>query len=407
MCQEVTMQYGDKLKAALKAEQNPINKMYLNELVLNWKKVETAFQTKSEAPIISIVTAVSEYTKHLSNPKFSQQKEKGIGFPEEHDIFKCLYLDDIVERLLEEVGIKTTTSKKGNVTGGIYLKHRAFSTALRLENNTLHNQKHSPTLDFQTSEKYLHLGLEFDMQYKIVDKKNLAKTKLNIPLIVFYIEKCFTESSFREIEQLKKDTVALNPSALLFCITESVDKKLIKNYADIREIVYVTRGGFKGEAFKPLQPQVFLSLYSKLLQFTQKEVVSFEKYVPFGHIDLFQDIPLPPSEQKTPNTPSKKQLRKEKHLERLRMRKKMKNKKTEDTPNSETEQTSGETPQKPKQLTIDDIFAEEANTPEVNTPEVDTQEANIQETNTPAIDEASEPSTKKRGRPKRMKDTEE
>jgi len=273
------MIYGDKLKHALKNEKNPINKMYLNELLINWKKVETSLEDTTDSPISTLVSAITTYTKFLSTNKFIYNDQKKCGFHDDHDVFKAHYLFDMLDRILADVGIKDTQR-------GLIVRNRAFNTGFVLEQGTFPVQSQKAKLDFQSSNKCYYVGLEFDMQFRLANRKFFNKGKIFIPLIIFYIEKCYNEDSFNEINQLKKDMVCLNPHALLFCLTETVDKKFIHLYSGIEDCLYVLRACFKNDPYKDLQPQVFLSFYNKLLNYVKKEVFSFENIVPFGHVDL-------------------------------------------------------------------------------------------------------------------------
>jgi len=274
------MLYLEKLNQCLKTEQNPINRMYLYDLVLNWKKVEDVCKANTESPISSIVATVSEYTKYLSQPRFLATDKKTYGFEGDHEVFRPYYLYDILEKLLSSAGIVESPQ-------GIVIRNRPFNNSVHLQNDDYLGQSQKPFLELSFSGKYLHVGLEFEFQYRLKGKKNFTKGNLFIPLIVFYIEKCFTEKSFKEIEQLRKDIKVLNPNALLFCITESADKRLMRQYSEIKDMVYVTRASFKNDQQKPLQPQVFLRIFTKINNFATGELMTYDKYVPYGHVDLF------------------------------------------------------------------------------------------------------------------------
>jgi len=278
---ENTMLYLEKLKASLKTEQNPINRMYLYDLIINWNKVENVCANNAESPISTIVSAVSEYTQYLSQPRFLETDKKAYGFDAEHDVFRPYYLHDIIELLLHSSGITENEQ-------GIVIRNRPFNNSIHLQNDTFEQQTHKPFLELSFSGKYLHVGLEFEFQYRLKSKKNFTKGNLFIPLIVFYIEKCFCEKSFKEIAQLKADMKVLNPNAILFCITEMADKRFMRLYSEIKDIVYVTRASFKSaDTLKPLQPQVFLRIFTKLNNFATSELMTYDKYVPFGHVDLY------------------------------------------------------------------------------------------------------------------------
>ena len=274
------MIYGDRLRQCLKTEQNPIKKMYLNDLLINWEKVEIEVAKPTESPITTLVSALSVYTKYLTIPKFKYNTAKKCGFIDDHDVFKPFYIHDIVELLLKEVGI-------GEDQKGIKIKVRPFCTGFSIQHNSYDVQSQKPYLELTYStSRNLTVGLEFDFNYRLVDKKVFNKTKIFIPLIIFFIEKHYNEKHFDEIKQLKKDMILLNPNALLICLTESVDKKLIRHYTPIRDNLYVLRCNFKNDPYKDLQPQVFLNLYNKLATYVSKELATYEPIVPFGHIDL-------------------------------------------------------------------------------------------------------------------------
>jgi hypothetical protein len=273
------MKYGEKLRENLKTEQNPINKMYLNDLILNWNKVELAIKESADSPISTIISSVSEFTKFLGTAKFKHQPNKKCGFPDTHDIFKPYYLYDIISLLLEEAMIATTED---------YLKlgKREFSTKIRLIANPFKKQIDKPYLEIFTSDKYFNVGLEFDIQYRLTGRKNYSKSVLYIPLIIFYVEKQFTLESFKEISKLKRDMYLLNPHTLLFCICESVNKKLISHYQSLEDDLYILRGNFTSDPYRDFIPEVFQNIYIKLLNFAHNELPQFDKIVPFGHKDL-------------------------------------------------------------------------------------------------------------------------
>jgi len=280
------MIYGEKIKQCLKTEQNPVNKMYLNDLLINWEKVENViFQTK-ELKIATLVEAVSTYTKYLATPKFKYNTTRKCGFIDDHDVFKTYYIQDIVMLMLEEAGISEDHK-------GVKIKARPFCNGLSLQQNTYDILSQKPYLELTYSNnRHLSVGLEFDFNYRLTDKKAFSKAKIFIPLIIFFIEKHYTEKNFEELSQIRRDMVVLNPNAKLICITESVDKKLIRNYTPIKDNLYVLRCNFKNDPYKDLQTHVFSQLFKELLQFASKEVATYESIVPFGHISLLTNSKL-------------------------------------------------------------------------------------------------------------------
>jgi len=121
-----------------------------------------------------------------------------------------------------------------------------------------------------------------------MSKKNYLRTTLVIPLIAFYIEKIFTRDSFIEIAKLKKDMRLLNPNSILFCITESVSKKLLPFYKEYEDDIYILRGNYAHEPHKDFVPEVFQLIYDKLVNFAENELPTFDQTIPFGHKDLIK-----------------------------------------------------------------------------------------------------------------------
>jgi len=255
--------------------------MYLHDLMINWKKVDLAVEEGKDSPISTLIAAVSNYTKYLATPKFKYASSRKCGFKEDHDVFKVHYLYDIIEKILHEAGIRE--EKKG-----LYIKNIAFHTGFSLDNGTFKAQTSHPDIELYSSDKYFHVGLEFEIQYRMASEKHFKRIKNYIPLIVFYVEKYYTEKDFEDIKVLKKDMLSLNPHAMLICITESVDKRLLSRYSEHEEYLYVARCNFKGDPYKDLQPQVFLSLYNKLLNHVNRELYTFDKITPFGHSCLVE-----------------------------------------------------------------------------------------------------------------------
>ena len=274
------MLYLNKITECLRTELNPVNKMYLNELILNWKKVESTFDQDSESPITMIVNTVSEFTQYLAQPRFMWSEKKNSGFLPEHDIYQSYYLIDIIEKLLYSSGIEQNSEC-------LKISIKPFTSAIKLENDTYRNQSGRPVLNSLNSASNLSVSLEFDVQYRLIGKRNFVKLDLCIPLMVFYIDKYYNEQSFIEIKKLQEDTKNLNSNALLFCITESVDKRYIAQYEEIKDILYVVRANFKNSGFNQLQPQVFLKIFSKIANFINGDLMTYDKYVPFGHVELY------------------------------------------------------------------------------------------------------------------------
>ncbi|MCL2062910.1 MAG: hypothetical protein FWG98_00865 [Candidatus Cloacimonetes bacterium] len=279
------MLYKEKLLHCLKTEQNAINKMYLNELLINWNKVESAIEESEDSIIEEMITAISTFTKGLTVAKFKFNQAKKCGFTETHYVFQGHYLYDIVNKLLDLAGITENSF-------GLYVKKKNFHTGFRLERDPYKKITSKPKFELFTSGKYLNVGIELDFNYKMIGKNHYTKSKILVPLIVFYIEKHYNEKSFIEIKKLQNDVVAINQNAMLICLTESVDKKYLNQYAEIEKYLYVLRANFIDDTYNDLQLDVIMCLYDKLHDFAHKSFVGFDQIVPFGHVGLVKEVQI-------------------------------------------------------------------------------------------------------------------
>ena len=276
------MLYKEKILNALKNETNVINKMYLNELLINWNKVENAIAENNDSPISTMITAISAFTKILEAPKFKYNQEKKGGFNDDHCIFQASYLYDIVDVIINHAGINNDEEQ------GLLIRNNSFQTGFKLQRNSFTKNVDKPRYEILNSQKCLHVALEFEHSIKLISKKNHFKTKLYIPLICFYIEKVFTKRSAELIIQLKEDAAKLNQNAVVWAVTETIDKKYLDQFIDFEDFLFVLRPNKNENEFNELQPMVALNLLDKLTKFITKDDNAIEHILHYGCLDLIK-----------------------------------------------------------------------------------------------------------------------
>ena len=176
------MIYGEKLRQCLKNETNAINKMYLNDLFINWDKVENAVNKATDSKIAILTNAISEYTKYITIPRFKYTPTRKCGFIEDHDVFKPYYLQDIVALMLDEAGV--TEKDKG-----VVIKVRPYCTGFFLQHSSydILSQKHAFT--------WQPHGSQFTILYDI--PVSAKKFKIKRPPVMDF-EKFMNNSGFDE-----------------------------------------------------------------------------------------------------------------------------------------------------------------------------------------------------------------
>ncbi|MDA3814386.1 MAG: hypothetical protein PF570_09060, partial [Candidatus Cloacimonetes bacterium] len=104
------MFYNEILSKMLLEEQNPVNKMYLHEISINWNKFSKAVE-ESNGSNKEIVEMLNAFRNAIMNNKYKFNKINSKGFINESPIFSVNYLHDLVyvimkrQSIIDHVGI--------------------------------------------------------------------------------------------------------------------------------------------------------------------------------------------------------------------------------------------------------------------------------------------------------------
>ena len=192
----MNMYFTDILQRAMKGEKNAINRMYLNEINIKWRKVEQAAEDirKNGGKLDALIGAFDEFVHDLQNPKYHQSAKNKGGFRSNADIFSSVWIDDLMNVLMDQFQFKQSGVKWG---------YQRYSTHFKFYQKRLLLDDRQPTIESSESPKFLMLGQQIDLQFRLAGRRNFTKYELNLPILVLH-----TFSSFGEEDFIRSDYYA-------------------------------------------------------------------------------------------------------------------------------------------------------------------------------------------------------
>ena len=211
------MFYNEILSRMLKEEKNPVNKMYLHEIYINWNKILKAIET-SNGSNIEIVEMLNVFRNSITNPKYKFNKLNAKGFTEESPLFSVNYLHDLVSVIMKRQKIidhKGIFWGCGNFNMNYVFSPTSFNT---LEKDLRFEQSISPEV--------LFLGQKVDLNYRVSGNRNFEKHLSILPLIVFHTFKILGNENMLFLDHL----AALSRNAFSKSRTIMLTEKLKKDF---------------------------------------------------------------------------------------------------------------------------------------------------------------------------------
>lgn len=275
------MIYASILKDTLKGESNPINRMYLNELTLNWKKVQSILDNDETENILkNFISQLNIYLGMLSNPKYTLPEGKvKTGFPLYHKIFQPFYIYDLLETIL-----KPTSVLENPI---LSLKEQTFNYDIKFNTDSFLDAVMKPGFKFNTTEKVYSLCMEMDLNYRPVKKKIFSKDKVNIPIMVFYIVKMMNKYDLYNIHALQHQIKCSNPNAFLAVICEELTDEIASQINSIKPILYILRKITNTENLQDISLDVVLSLQKSILDYTRYKKMSDIDFIHQGCLNPY------------------------------------------------------------------------------------------------------------------------
>lgn len=242
------MFYAELLDRLISKEDNPINKMYLNELKLKWKNIEKLPQEK-KITIEIIVKEFNRFLKNLNNNKFKYVEATKKGFKPDSELFSPLYLEDLISIFLAK--------KKILSNQGIEWGRQSFSTGLQFNPISFVELENSPNFEIDASPIFLSLIQNMDYQFRITGKRRFNKFQVKLPLLVFHTFVNLDQSKLIKSEYYANMAKATFGKAKTIIVTETIDRQLTPDIRSLPiEAVFVLRKQYNDEQLKPLSTDV-------------------------------------------------------------------------------------------------------------------------------------------------------
>ncbi|NQT65739.1 MAG: hypothetical protein HQ554_06130 [FCB group bacterium] len=232
------MFYNEILRKMLNEEQNPVNKMYLHEINIQWEKFTKAVE-ESNGSNKKIVEMLNVFRDAIVNNKYKFNKLNSNGFVNESPIFSVNYLHDLVYVIMKRQSIIEHT---GIVWGcGKFNMNYTFSP---ISFNTLEKD-----LQFKqsTSPEVLFLGQKIDLQYRSTGKRNFEKHESILPLIVFHTYKILRKENMLYLDNLAGLSKNALSKSRTIILTEKLEKDFIPDLSptNIDHVCVLTKGSNK------------------------------------------------------------------------------------------------------------------------------------------------------------------
>jgi hypothetical protein len=274
------MVFTDLLQKMLKVEKHPVNRMYLNEILMKWRKVERAAEEfqKGAEPLENYLSALSEYTRDLQNAKYRVNKQSKTGFKSNSEIFALTYIDDLLTLFINKYEI----CRQPGVTWG----YQRFSGNIRFYQKCLFLNRKQPDLEIEESPKFLQLTQQIDLQYRLAGKRTFSKHTLTVPIIVFHTYRTFLEEQFIRVEYYAKLARETFGKVKNVVVTESIEPNFFPDLdRSCVDAIFVLRKQAREEPLNDIAPDVVRLLEIKIREYLHECEHDPREIVRKGFID--------------------------------------------------------------------------------------------------------------------------
>jgi hypothetical protein len=277
------MIYANILKELVQDETNPVKKMYLNELILSWKKALNLLEADFEKNTVELFTdAMNSHLNLLKNPKFLYHpREAENGFKNTHPIFGPTYLRDLINLLLKPTGLLINPALDTDFQSfnyNMHLKPMSFIDTL------LRHQ-----ICFDTSDPVYSVCMKLDLQYKPAQKKMFSKEFISFPLMIFFIFRNYGKQEFNQVELLKQQLLSSNPNAFLCIVTETIDKNAVNYYTNHQKDLFILKKSLSNNTENEYALEVVQALQTKIFDYIKAKHIEYPDFVKKGFYSVQPD----------------------------------------------------------------------------------------------------------------------
>ncbi len=273
------MFFNDILNKQLKSEKNPINRMYLNTIMIKWKKVDKAAEELADrkATMGDFVEALNEFSIELLNPKYRFDRNTKSGFKSNHEIFSVAYLDDLLTLLISRHPILEG--------GGIRWGYQRFCMNLRFYQKNLFTDK-NPDMQFRESPRFMLLGQQLDLQFRPKGVRNFNKYQITMPILLFHSFRNFMEDHFIRADYYSRLAKLSYDRCKSIVIAETIDEGF---YPELEESnidnIFLLRGQSKNGQTKAFSLDIVRTLDEKIEEYINEGQQDKKQIIKSGIIE--------------------------------------------------------------------------------------------------------------------------
>jgi hypothetical protein len=274
------MYYRNELQRLLKEEKNIVNRMYLNEISLQLRKLEKELirSPEEEDYFISVAEALTNFTEQLNNNKYQYNRTTKNGFRKTSPILSPIYINDLLNSLFAR---QTILRNKGVVWG-----KQPFSMNLEFNPYNLSIMEKNMQFDYKDSPIFLQLTQKIDFQFRVSGKRTFEKYGVTLPLLIFHTFKHLYEEDLIRIEHYADKAKQSLNKARTIIVCEAIDPSIVPDVkCSFIDIVYILRKQKIGSKVNRISSEVIKAVYDKINEYLYQGEDEKELYEKIGYID--------------------------------------------------------------------------------------------------------------------------
>lgn len=217
------MYYKENLEKQLKEEKNIVNRMYLNEILLQLNKFEKALKAEIDSKNYykQLAEVMSTFTQQFEDPKYQYNHSTKNGFPRNSLILAPIYLDDLINSYMDNQPILKNK--------GVKWGYQHFNMNLYFNPQNLNQIEENLNYDSRPSPKFLLLSQKIDLQFRTYGKRVFQKTEVILPLITFFTYKHFDEEKLIRVAHYSAKAKESLKKSHSIVVCESIDRNIISD----------------------------------------------------------------------------------------------------------------------------------------------------------------------------------
>lgn len=261
------MIYGNDLKKLIKEEKNIINRMYLNEILLQYRKLEEVFNQEADdydSYYDSLAAAMTSFTDYLESKRYNYNRTSKIGLKKSSPVLSSSYLDDLLSTIVKRQSILTNK--------GVEWGKQPFSMDLMFAPESFCAMEKDPNFCCKDSPYFNQISQKIDLQVRATGRKKLSKITVTLPLLIFIVHKKLHSEDMIRIEYYARKAKETFSKSKLIVICETLDVNFSEESLDPSiDVIFILRkrkamrrnGTIHADVIKALSERINSYLYEQ------------------------------------------------------------------------------------------------------------------------------------------------